>query len=118
MKPKPRWPPFGSRWPNTKAIKIGWLAGRGNQSPDIAKILNDGTSAETIRTQIQRAGLELIGRNRSAVYVPVKLSVYERGVLGRLAAARNLTLEEWMRQVVVNAGMPEDLFNAIVLEKE
>ena len=107
-------PQFEPRWPNTKAIKVGWLAGRGNQSPDIAAILNDGTSPETIRTQLQRSQLENIGRNRNVVWVPIGFSVYERAVLGKRAAARHLTLEQWVRLVAVNAGIPEDIFEAIV----
>ena len=107
-------PQFEPRWPNTKAIRVGWLAGRGNQSPNIAAILNDGTTEETIRTQLQRSKLELIGRNRNVVYVPVKLTSYERGQLGKRAAARGLAIEEWLRQVAVNAGIPQDLFDAIV----
>lgn len=107
-------PQFEARWPNIKAIKVGWLAGRGNQSPDIAQILNDGTTAETIRTQLQRAELERIGRNRNVIYIPVQLTAYERKVLGRLAQARGIPLEQWMRDIVVHAGIPEDLYNAVV----
>ena len=109
-------PQFEPRWPNTKAIKVGWLAGRGNQSPDIARILADGTSADVVRLMLQRAELQAIGRGRNVVYVPVRLSRYERTVLGRLAQARGISLEEWMRRIVVNAGIPQDLYDAVVDE--
>lgn len=107
-------PPFDPRWPNTKAIKVGWLSGRGNQSPDIARILNDGTTPETIRLMLQRAQLEVFGRGRYVVYVPVRLTRYERTVLGRLAEARGLTIEQWMHDIVVHAGIPQDLYDAVV----
>ena len=107
-------PPFEPRWPNLKAIRVGWLAGRGNQSPDIAKILNDGTTPETIRTQLQRAELENIGKGRNVVYVPVRLTSYERAVLGRLAKKRGIPLEQWLRDVCVAAGIPNDIYDAVV----
>ncbi|KQU96456.1 hypothetical protein [Devosia sp. Root105] len=107
-------PQFEPRWPNLKAIKVGWLAGRGNQSTDIARYLADGTSAETIRTQLQRAELDLIGKDRNIVYVPVRLTAYERKMLGRVAEARGMSLEQWMRDIVVNAGIPNDLYDAVV----
>lgn len=107
-------PAFEPRWPNLKAIKVGWLAGRGNQSTDIARYLADGTTAETIRTQLQRAELEQIGKDRNIVYVPVRLTAYERKVLGRVAEARGMSLEQWMRDIVVNAGIPNDLYDAVV----
>ena len=107
-------PPFDPRWPNTKAIKVGWLAGRGNQSTDIARYLADGTTAETIRTQLQRADLEKIGKDRNIIYVPIRLTAYERKMLGRLAQARGIPLEQWLRDVCVNAGIPNDLYDAVV----
>lgn len=109
-------PLFDSRWPNRKAIKVGFLAGRGNSSPGIAQILNDGTSAETIRTQLQRAELEAVGENRSKFYVPVKLTSFERAQLTARAATRGMSLDEWMRRVVIAAGIPDDLYDAVVPE--
>lgn len=111
---KPGAPQFPPIWPNTKAIKVGWLSGRGNQSTDIAAILNDGTSPETIRLMLQRAELEAIGRNRNVVYVPVRLTAYERRYLGRIAAKRGMILDQWMRDIVVHAGIPNDLYDAVV----
>lgn len=97
---------------------MGFLAGRGHQSSDIAGFLNDGTTDATIRAMWAWAALQDFGKHKAATYVPVRLTVYERQVLSRLAAARGLSLEEWMRQIVTNAGIPTDLFNAIVPEKE
>jgi len=111
-------PQFEPRWPNTKAIKVGWLAGRGNQSPDIARILADGTTEETIRTMLQRAELERVGRNRNVVYVPIGFSTYERAALGKRAAAHGITFDDWVRRVAVSAGIPQDIYAAIVPEDE
>lgn len=111
---KPGAPTFEPRWPNAKAIKIGWLAGRGNGSGAIARILNDGTSPESVRTALQRAELERVTENKSVVYVPVRLTTFERTQLTKRAEARGIELGEWMRRVAVNAGIPDDLYNAIV----
>lgn len=97
---------------------MGFLTGRGHQATDIANFLNDGTTGDTIRRVHRWAALEDFGKHRSAIYIPVRLTVYERRVLSALAQARGLTLEEWMRQISINAGIPADLFNAIVPEKE
>lgn len=112
----PGHPEFGPRWPNSKAVKVGYLAGRGNSSPAIAKILGDGTTEESIRTQLQRAELEAIGANKSMFYVPVKLTAYERTQITKRATARGISLDEWMRRVVVAAGVAEDLYDAVVDE--
>lgn len=102
---------FAARWPNEKAIKVGYLHGRGNSSPAIASKLKDGTTAATIRTQLQRAGLT----DGSRIFrVSVVLSSYQRTQLTARAAARGMDLEEWMRLVVINAGIPDDLFDAVV----
>lgn len=107
-------PPFEPRWSNKKAVRVGFLTGRGHQSTDIANHLNDGTTAGVIRRVWDWAGLQDFGKHRNAIYVPVRLTAYERKVLSRLAAARGLTLEEWMRNVTVNAGIPDDLYASIV----
>jgi hypothetical protein len=109
-------PPYEPKWSNYKALQVGFLTGRGHQSPDIAAYLNDGTTPETIRTMWVRSNLELIGKNRNVVYVPVKLTAYERKVLGKLANVRQISLEEWMRRVVLSAGIPQDIYDAVVPE--
>jgi hypothetical protein len=109
-------PPFEPKWPNQKALQVGYLTGRGHQSTDIAAFLNDGTSPETIRTMWQKSNLELIGKNRNVIYVPVKLTSYERKVLGKLANVRQISVEEWMRRVVLSTAIPQDLFEAVVPE--
>jgi hypothetical protein len=111
-------PPFDPRWPNKKALRVGFLAGRGHQSVDIARFLSDGTSDATIRRACVWAGLQDFGKHRSATYVPVRLTAHELKLLSRLARARGLTIEEWIRQVAINAGIPDDLFASIVPEKE
>jgi len=110
-------PPFEPKWTTKKSIRIGFLTGRGHQATDIARSLNDGTTGDTIRAVYRYADLEDFGRQRNAIYVPVPLTAYERQVLSKLALARGLMLEEWMRQVVTSAGIPDDLFSAIVPEK-
>jgi hypothetical protein len=107
-------PPFEPKWSNKKGVRVGFLAGRGHQSTDIATFLNDGTTPDTIRRVWNWAGLQDFGKHRNATYVPVRLSAYERRVLSQLAAKRGLSLEEWMRNVAINAGIPDDLYASIV----
>lgn len=107
-------PPFEPRWDNRKAMRIGFLAGRGHQSTDIARFIGDGTTDANIRSACNYAGLQEFGKHRSATYVPVRLSAHELKVLSRLAKSRGMSIEEWVRQVAVNAGIPDDLFASIV----
>jgi hypothetical protein len=95
-------------------MRVGFLTGRGHQATGVAEFLSDGTTADTIRRMGRYAGLEDFGKHRNAIYIPVRLTAYERKVISRLAQARGLSIEEWMRNVSVNASIPDDLYASIV----
>ena len=107
-------PEFPPKWGTRKTLRIGFLMGRGHQATTIAEFLRDGTTAPTINRTSRYAGLEDFGKHRNAIYIPVRLSAYERKILSRLAAIRGLSIEEWIRNVAVNAGIPDDIYASIV----
>lgn len=107
-------PEFPPKWGARKTMRVGFLTGRGHQATQIAGFLADETTADTIRRMGRYAGLEDFGKHRNAIYIPVRLTAYERKVISRLAAARGLSVEDWMRNVAVNAGIPDDLYASIV----
>lgn len=108
---------FLPRWSNRKALRVGYLTGRGMQSHEIAAALADGTTAATIRRMWYLARLEKVGRNRNTVPVAIELTSYQRKALGILASAMNLTAEEWLRRIAA-AAIKDDMYNAIVDETE
>lgn len=102
-------PPFEPIWPNLKAIRVGYLAGQGYTSPAIAATLADGTTAGTIRPQLQRAGI----RRAAGALIPVHLSTFELRMLNERAAQEGLTPTEWVQRIAAAAAR-DDLFRAIV----
>lgn len=98
---------------NAWAGRVGYFTGRGHSAEVVARFLNDGTSPETVRRMWKLWGLQDVGHNRNNIYVPVKLTVYERKVLQRLAEARGIDLAEWLRRIGLSCGIPEDLYQAV-----
>ena len=91
---------------------IGFLAGIGRSSVDIAADLADGTTPETIRAQWRRHG---IAARTKATQVPIELGRHHLGRLSDLAKARGIAPEEWLRRLAV-AAIKDDLFDAVVDE--
>jgi hypothetical protein len=104
---------FATAWTNAKAGYVGFLTGRGYTSPEIEKILADGTSRETVRGMWRRWGLPLpeTGGRRCAV-LPVALSVDARRRLGIRAKKVGITPEEWIRRILISA-VDDDLYDAV-----
>lgn len=105
-------PPFAPRWPNSKALLVGYLTGIGRTARAIAEHLADGTSSETIRAQWRRQG---ICDRREGTEVRVALTTHELTRLHQLAADRGFEPDEWLRRVAA-AAIRDDLFNAVVDE--
>lgn len=110
-------PGFLPRWSNRKALRVGYLTGRGLQSHEIAAILADGTTAATVRRMWYLARLEKVGRRRNTVPIVIELTAYQRKALGLLASAKGLSADEWLRRVA-SAAIKDNLYNAIVDETE
>jgi hypothetical protein len=111
----PRAPAFPPKWSNRKALRVGYLLGRGMQSKEIAAQLGENTSAETVRRMWYFADLERVGRKRNVVPMEINLTTYERKALGILASKRGIAPAEWLRQIAA-AAIRDDLFAAVVDE--
>ena len=101
---------FLPRWPNAKAMKIGYWTGLGWSAGEIARELNDGTHVNSIRGQWRRHGI--VDRSKLTI-VPLSLSNYELSRLAGLAAGRGIASDEWLRQIAA-AAIRDDLFEAVV----
>jgi len=101
--------PFPPIWPNLKAIRVGYLAAMGYTSHGIADQLADGTSPETIRSQLRRAGIH---RAKGAL-VPVHMSAFEIRLLNQRAAQEGMAPTDWLHHIAAAAAR-DDLFRAIV----
>lgn len=97
-------------------LRVGGMLCLGWQSTYIADKLDDGTSPDMIR-RLRRYGRlgELTGRpaTRGGTHSRLPLTQRQAKRLAKLAAARGLTPEEWLRQVAV-AAIHDDLFEAVV----
>jgi hypothetical protein len=109
-------PEFPPKWSNRKALRVGYLLGKGRQATDIASLLGDGTTGGTVRQMRRYAKLKDFDKSRGAIHVAVRLSSYQLREISRAALKRGLSVEEWIRQVAVSAAIPEDIFHAIVPE--
>ncbi|MHA6687717.1 hypothetical protein [Mesorhizobium sp. A556] len=101
------------RWTSAKAAYIGYLTGRGYTSVDIAKIMNDGTSKETVRGQWRRWGLpraEIDGTR--CTIVPVPLFTGTRKRLSKCAAKVGCAPDEFLRRIIVSV-VEDDLYVAV-----
>jgi hypothetical protein len=100
-------------WTNAKAGYVGFLTGRGYMSPEIEKILADGTSRETVRGLWRRWGLPIpqTGGRRCAI-VPVAMTTETRRKLSIRAKKVGVTPDEWIRRILISA-IDDDLYAAV-----
>lgn len=94
---------FVERWTNARAGVIGFLTGRGNSSPAIAELLDDGTDAATIRRMWVLWNFEAFGHEASAPIISVPLSKRDRAHLASAAVRAGLTIEAYCEQVLVGS---------------
>ncbi|MGV8830426.1 MAG: hypothetical protein ACOH2N_00500 [Devosia sp.] len=102
---------FATRRSNLWAVRLGFWAGRGHSANDVASLVGEGTSAGTVRGQLRRAGV-LPAVPRRAV-VPVEMASWQRDIIARHAAARGLTPQEIICQVLESALIFDDLYGAV-----
>lgn len=102
---------FKERRTNAWAALVGFYLGQGRLAPQIASILHDGTTAETIRTMTAKWGLPR-GKNRS-MPVPVYLEAKLRLKLWHEANRKGCKPEELLRRIAV-AIIEDDLFDAVI----
>lgn len=96
---------------NLWAIRLGFWAGQGCSSVDIARLLEDGTGPATVRTMIQRAELPLVGEKK--VVVPIILPTWQRDILAKHARKHEIELIEYCTRLIYDAGIADDLYIAL-----
>ncbi len=105
---------FDEQFSNTKSAIIGYLTGKGFTSIRIAKLLDDGTKAATIRKMWERWNLptnHTAGRSMEAISVP--MAARERELVCKSAEKIGITPEEFIRKVAYYTAR-DDMFNAVV----
>lgn len=102
------------RWTNAKAGFVGFLTGRGYTSTEIERIINDGTSKDTVRGLWRRWGLPLTETGgRRCFVVPVPLKQVTRQQLTRRARQAGVTPDEFLRRIIISV-VEDDLYKAVV----
>lgn len=110
---------FEKSRPTVWGIQLGFHYGRGLSSAQIAHLLNVGvserentTSAETVRTMVQKAGLPSPGRRR--LIVPLNLESWERDILQRWADEYKITVHELLYRFIKDGLVLDNVYNAVV----
>lgn len=101
------------RWSNRTAFLVGFLTGRGYSAPQVADVLDDGTSPGTVTKMWQYWRIEAV-RPTDDVAIMVPLTSMQRSHLYNRAMQHGLSIEEYSRRVLTCATMPADLYDAIV----
>lgn len=101
-------------WSNAKCALVGYLTGRGYTSGEIARILHDGTSKDTVRGQWRRWSLPLpeVAGQRVSV-LPVALGRGPRHKLTKRARQVGIAPDEFLRRIIV-CVLDDDLYQAVV----
>lgn len=94
---------------NAWAGNIGYLAGRGFFSTEIAERIGDGTSAAAIRKSFQRWGLPIV-RHRGGLFVAFTPKMKAR--IDALAKKHNTTSEEMIRRISI-CVIDDDMYEAV-----
>lgn len=101
---------FVERWSNAKAAHIGFHLGQCLPFTEVAKILNDGTSPETLRSRAYTWRLPVKGRKSGVL---VSLTPAKRALMMKQAAKLNITPEEFLK-AICETVIRDDLYNAVV----
>lgn len=104
---------FVERWSNRVAFLVGFLTGRGYSAPQIADVLDDGTSAGTITKMWEYWRVDGV-RDSDDVAIRVPLTSMQRAHLFARAQQRGLSIEEYSRRMLVCGSMPVDRYGEIV----
>jgi hypothetical protein len=106
--------PLPPNWSNEKAALVGYMAGRGDTSREIAAALADGTSRETVRGMWRRWGLPIpIKGGRRCFILPTAMDIQTRAILTIRAEAAGVSPTEFIERVL-KCVVRDDLYNAVV----
>lgn len=99
VNPPARNKPFVARWSQKKVARVAYLYAAGFTSSEIARQLNDGTSAASIRHQLRNWNVMPARGTRQH---PVTIGIPSRRIRAarRIARARGLELADMLTQVV------------------
>ncbi len=98
------------RWSNSKAGHVGFHLGQMRSYPEISKILNDGTSADTLRSLAYKWRLPVKGRKSGYI---VSLSAKRCAQLIKQCEKRGIEPEEYLKRIA-DAVIKDDIFDAVV----
>lgn len=104
---------FVERWSNKVAFLVGFLTGRGYSAPQIADVLDDGTSSGTVTKMWQYWNVDGV-RPTDDVAIMVPLTSMQRSHLYARAKQRGLSIEEYARRMLVCGSMPVDRYGDLV----
>jgi hypothetical protein len=104
---------FVERWSNKVAFLVGFLTGRGYSAPQIADVLDDGTSSGTVTKMWSYWNVDGV-RPTDDVAIMVPLSSMQRSHLYARAKQHDLSIEEYARRMLVCGSMPRDRYDEIV----
>lgn len=104
---------FIERWTNRTAFLVGFLSGRGYSAPQIADVLDDGTSAGTVTKMWQYWNVDGV-RPTDDVAIMVPLTSMQRSHLYARAKQHGLSIEEYSRRMLVCGSMPVDRYSDLV----
>lgn len=104
---------FVERWSNRTAFLVGFLTGRGYSAPQIADVLDDGTSSGTVTKMWQYWNVSG-SRPSDEVSINVPLTSMQRSHLYSRAQQHGLSIEEYARRMLVCGSMPVDRYGEIV----
>lgn len=104
---------FVERWSNRTAFLVGFLTGRGYSAPQIADVLDDGTSSGTVTKMWSYWHVDGV-RPSDDVAIMVPLTSMQRSHLYARAKQHGLSIEEYAKRMLVCGSMPRDRYAEIV----
>jgi hypothetical protein len=103
---------MAAKWSNDKAARIGFLLGQGFTAPAVARLLNDGTTPETIGYMRRVWGLVDNTSGCNFVELRIPLNAERRADLSDQANALMISPTEFVRRVLV-CVLDDDLYSAV-----
>jgi hypothetical protein len=97
------------RWTNAKAAHCGFNLGMARNSVEVAEILGDGTSPETLRRMIKLWQLPVDRANRGLL---VRITSHKKRKLREKADSLGIEPEEFLRRIV-ECVVGDDLYDAV-----
>jgi transposase len=98
------------RWSNAKAAHVAFHVGQGKSSPEVSKILGDGTSPETLRSVVKKWRLPG-GFSKRGCQI-VNLTSHKRQLLEKQAEREGISPEVFLLRICESV-IADDLYKAV-----